>query len=98
MRIYISGAITKDPNYQTKFARAEEQLKARGFEVLNPAKIAKDFPFLKYGEYMDLDLTLLSFADAIYMLKDWEESEGAAKELAQAELYNLEVIKEGIDE
>ena len=93
-KIYISGPITHDPNYKKKFARAEEQLKAKGFEVLNPAKIAEAFPNLTYGQYMDLDLTLLSFADAIYMLKGWEESEGASEELVRAELYNLKVVLE----
>ena len=37
-KIYISGAITNNPNYKEQFAAAEAELTAAGYETLNPAK------------------------------------------------------------
>lgn len=36
MRIYISGGITNVPDYKAKFHKAEMDLKAKGYEVINP--------------------------------------------------------------
>jgi hypothetical protein len=38
MKLYISGKITGDENYQEKFAEAERRLVDAGYEVVNPAK------------------------------------------------------------
>lgn len=37
--IYISGPVTRDPNYRLKFRAAAEQLKLRGYDVVNPADL-----------------------------------------------------------
>lgn len=44
MRIYISGPITGTTDYKERFAVAEEKLKANGYEVVNPAKLAAALP------------------------------------------------------
>ena len=41
--------------------------------------------------FMEGDLEILARCDAIYMLKGWEESEGARQELALAESLELEI-------
>ena len=41
MRIYISGAITKDKDYFNHFERVENELKKLGFSCINPAKVNK---------------------------------------------------------
>ena len=44
---------------------------------------------------MDADLAAMRGCDAIYLLRGWEKSRGANKELAEALKYGLEIIKEG---
>lgn len=47
---------------------------------------------------MDADLAAVRSCDAIYLLRGWESSRGAKKELAEAIKYGLEVRQEGGDE
>ena len=84
MKIYISGPITNVIDYKEKFARAEQNLKAKysDAEIINPTVLDK-LP-LEYDEYMKLDLMLLDMCEGIYMLKDWEDSKGANREYGYA--------------
>ena len=84
MRIYISGPITNVLDYKEKFARAEQNLKAKypDAEIINPTVLDK-LP-LTYDEYMELDLRLLGMCEGIYMLKGWEDSKGANREYGYA--------------
>ena len=84
MKIYISGPITNVIDYKEKFARAEQNLKAKypDAEIINPTVLDK-LP-LTYDEYMELDLRLLGMCEGIYMLKDWEDSKGANREYGYA--------------
>ena len=84
MKIYISGPITNVIDYKEKFARAEQNLKAKytDAEVINPTVLDK-LP-LTYDEYMELDLRLLGMCEGIYMLKGWEDSKGANREYGYA--------------
>ena len=84
MRVYISGAITGVSNYKEIFAKAEEELKGEGYEVINPTSFDNTLPQLSYEEYMKLDLCLLEMCDAIYMLKGWKKSCGANREYGYA--------------
>lgn len=74
MRIYISGAISSDINYQEKFEKAAMELKAAGHTPISPTDLPGG---LTEGEYMQLDHLLISFADAVFMLDDWTASTGA---------------------
>ena len=79
MRIYISGKIGElepSPSTIEKFAKAEEKLRARGFDVFNPIahlsyKIAKylleviEKPFLREGECLPDIYTLILNLDII---------------------------------
>ena len=93
-KIYISGSITHDPNYKEKFEKAERKLIERGYEVLNPIRVAENFKNLTHKQYMKIDLVILECADAIYMLKDWKSSKGAVIEQVQALQDGKEVIYE----
>ena len=42
-----------------------------------------------------IDCAAIPFLDAIYLLKGWEKSKGARRELAVALQHNLQVIVEG---
>jgi hypothetical protein len=104
MRVYISGKIGEEVLSEAtrqKFARAEELLLARGFDVINPASE-------KYQEMMDVDFRIRqmpkTYADcilfdlqwlrtckAIYMLSDFLDSKGAKAEYAFAIAIGLQV-------
>ncbi len=84
MKVYISGPMTgvKDYNRQA-FKAAEEKIKAMGYEVVNPCKLDHSGNG-KWEEYMRTDIKALMDCDAIYMLKGWEDSNGAIIELKLA--------------
>lgn len=82
MRVYISGPITGVSDYLEKFNAAEEELKAKGYEVINPAKLNSIMPeTLTYEEFMKFDYEYLEICDAIYLLKGWNMSSGSKLEL-----------------
>lgn len=96
MRIYISGAITNDPDYKAKFDKAEKELKENGYEVINPT-VLDAIQGLSYEEYMELDFCLLDMCSAIYMLKGWEKSCGANREYGYALASDKIVLMEEED-
>ena len=101
MRVYISGAITNEPNYISKFHKAEIDLKARGHLALNPARIGNvvqnNTPWpLEYDDFMMIDEILLKQCDGIYMLKGYEHSTGALHELMIATRDGKEIMYEEV--
>lgn len=95
MRIYLSGKITGTDDYMARFQKAEQEWQDKGWEVINPAKTSATLPILRHCQYMEFDLVLLKFCDAIYMLDGWMDSEGALEEYRAAKGYGLQIIKEG---
>ena len=90
-KIFISGKITGDPNYREKFEKAEKELTAQGYLVMNPAVFPEGFT---WEEYMKITLTMLSVCDIIYLLPDWNESRGAQEEFEYATRRRLKIILE----
>lgn len=90
-RVYISGKITglSEKEWAENFEAAEKALTEAGYRVINPAKVQAD---LDYSEYLTIDIILLGRCDAIYMLDNWQDSNGAKAERATAEALNLTVI------
>ena len=83
MKIYISGAITSNPNYKEDFERAEKKLKADGYEVINPTMV--ELPTsCTHADYMKVDFALLDLSDGIYLLSNYEQSKGACMEYGYA--------------
>lgn len=80
MLIYISGAISSDPDYFIKFHKAHIHLENKGHDVINPAYIATALPKMGHEQYLHIDKALIDICDAVYFLKDWGSSEGARKE------------------
>lgn len=95
-KIFISGAITNDPDYKTKFAEAEKHLLEQGYVVVNPAKLSEIMnpDEFKWEDYIKVTITMLSTCDSIYMLQGWRESQGAREEELYAWVHNLEVIQQ----
>ena len=95
MRIYISGPITGTDDYMKRFCDADRILSDKGYEVINPAAIARLLPDFEPNEYMKIDLKLLELCDAIYLLDGWQHSNGAKKELYRALCDGKKVIVQG---
>lgn len=94
MKIYISGKITglHPRDYRAKFKKAAKMLREAGHTVVDPSRM--DVYKLTYAQYMAIDTTLLSFCDAIYMLDNWQDSNGARLEKEYAESLGLKVMYE----
>lgn len=101
MRIYISGPISNAPDHPAHFASAEERLKREGHETVNPAAIGKRIqglvPFeMSWNDYMRIDEGLLQMCEGIHMLKGYENSAGAKRELMLATKLGLAVTYEEV--
>lgn len=95
MTIYISGPISAIPIKEAykRFNNAQSYLQKLGHKVINPMTHDHNHG-RSWAEYMIEDLTLLmkSKCNAIYMLKDWNESPGAQIEHIFAKTMNLKII------
>ena len=98
MTIYLSGAITTDPDYIEKFAQYKANLiKHRPTDVIicpvtdvNHAEHGK-----RWVDYMRADLRALLQCDAIALMPDWNNSIGARIERMLAVNLNMEIINLG---
>lgn len=98
--IYISGKITGTDDYKDRFLKAEQKLRSRGFNVLNPVKagkwleryLAPEVP--TWIQYMKLAIKSMMSADSVYMMKGYKESKGARLELFLAKILQYEIIYE----
>ena len=82
MKVYIAGAIAKDPDYREKFNRAADIVESLGHVALNPAILPDG---LDQADYMRICFAMLDSADFILPLYDAKQSEGAKVELAYCE-------------
>ena len=97
MKIYISGAITNNPNYKEDFERAEDYLQREypNDEIINPALVNSFLPkSTTYEEYMKMSFCMLDMCEAIFMLKGWSKSCGANRELGYAMANNMIIMYE----
>lgn len=102
-RIYIAGPMRGYPAYNfPAFYAAEKYLFERGWECGNPARMddegdGPDAYTVMPGNQgvrlaMERDLLWIARnADAIYMLRGWEKSSGAAAEYALAKTLGLDI-------
>lgn len=93
MKVYISGKITGDADYKQKFKTARNILESAGFEVFNPAEEQEE-PGKSWTWYMRKDIAGLVECDAIYLLKDWEDSRGARLEYHIAQQLEMKIFRE----
>ncbi|WP_117121036.1 DUF4406 domain-containing protein [Klebsiella variicola] len=92
MKIYIAGPMTGIPEFnRPAFNEVASGLVNDGHVVLNPATLPDG---LEQREYMDICCAMIRCADAIFMLRGWERSEGAVAEHALAKKIGLEIFTE----
>lgn len=86
MKVYISGPMEGVKDYQENFREAEEIILKWGQDVVNPARLDKAVKGRGLGreDYLELDLKLLEWCDAIVMLDGWQQSCGCNREYGYA--------------
>ena len=90
MKVYLSGAITKDANFEKKFKRAENNLKKIGYEVVNPVDLC---PYIdaSYIECMKIDIQEMLKCDVVCVIETDIESLGREIEVLVAQSVNIPV-------
>lgn len=95
MKLYTCGPMTGCANLNhPAFYAAEEELKSKGYEVINPARMDEELgldphkgvmepDFLKDAVKRDLEAVMT--CDGVALLPEWEKSKGARAELAVAQ-------------
>lgn len=97
-RCYISGPISNNPDYEESFRKAEAQIRACGYEPVNPVEIVKDkldalSPAETWRRAMELDLEALRSCDALIMLDRRDlESMGMDIEIHMANVNNMPIV------
>lgn len=92
-KIYISGKISGLPIKEviSKFQTACDKLRRFGLEPMNP--LNNGLPLdADWADQMGKDISILLRCDAIYLLPDYSESEGAKIELAVARQRQMPIF------
>lgn len=101
-KIYIAGAISGLPaaEYTRLFEAAEKQLQAQGFTTISPLRIGIQIDPSShtaeevYRAHQKADICELTKCSAIYMLANWQYSEGAILEHEIATALGLYIYYE----
>ena len=90
--VFISGAITGVDGYKQIFDATEQWLLEQDCTVLNPAVLPPSG--LEWEACLRITKAMVREADAIYVLQNWEHSQGVREEIALAESLGKEIIYE----
>lgn len=95
MKIYISGAITNNPNAKAQFDKAKKTLVElnKGYEPISPMDLPHEHS-KSWNSFMREDIKAMMDCQGIYLIEGWEKSKGAQLE-AQIALYlSFKIIHE----
>lgn len=91
MRVYISGPMSGIPDFNfPAFHTAAAALRAKGFDVVNPAEVNVDAA-MTWEQCLRTDIKLLCDCDALALLPGWENSKGAHLEVHVAHRLGIKV-------
>lgn len=99
MKVYVSGKITglDQMEYLARFEAAQTYLEHRGHKVMNPASaMFMCTEGFSDDDYLHVCYAMIDTCDAIYMLKNWQGSKGARKELQYASDWRKEIMYQDI--
>jgi hypothetical protein len=83
--LYISGPMSGESDFnRPAFRHAEQQLRAAGFNVINPAQLILNPPDDTWNDYMAHAVIALKHVDGIALLDRWRWSAGALMEMRVA--------------
>jgi len=92
--VYIAGKISGFPDYKQRFAEAAARLAAQGHIPLNPALLPEGMP---YESYFPICFAMIDVSEAVYMLENYRDSNGALRELAYAGESGKRILFEGVE-
>lgn len=93
---YLSGPMTGYPNYNFEaFNEAAADLRAEGFEIVNPAESHGGDQSLAWSDYLSWDLDQIRTCDFLVMLDGWQDTgaTGARLEMAYALAFSLPIYQ-----
>ena len=92
MLIFLSGKMTGLSDYgRAAFRAAESELTDAGNDVLNPAILPA---CVQRERCLPITLAMLDAAEAVYMLRGWEDSPGARIEHEYAKYQGKTILYE----
>ena len=96
MKLYISGAISSDPDWYNKFNTVEKRLQEKYTDavIFNPILTSKYADKISYEDFMTIDMAIIDICDTIFFLRDWGNSKGAVREYHYALSKNKNIIME----
>lgn len=93
MKIYIAGKISglNRSNVIQKFEVAQKSLSKKGHQVFIPC-VLPAYEEVSHEDYLHICYAIIDVCDAVYMLSDWQQSEGARLEYEYAIENNKQII------
>lgn len=83
MKVYIAGKVTGEnrEHCRYKFGYVSSELRKKGHSVINPFAMFEDMRgYFEKEDEMTICFAAITVCDAVYMLTDWHDSEGAKME------------------
>jgi len=92
MKVYISGPISSvgEEVATARFEAKEQELREQGHEPVNPMKLSHNHG-KTWAEYMAEDMAALRECQAVYVMKDYQQSVGVELEIADAKRLGLPI-------
>ena len=95
MKVYIAGKVTglEKAEMLSKFYKSAKTLKKDGHLVMSPAVLSLNEGF-DHADYMHICYAMIDVCDAVYLQKDWRDSQGARMEKEYADEHQKPLIYE----